>query len=136
MRAFLYSLANVYFKDFIFEYLLKKIEKYQVFFRRNELFYFLIFRFTGGGGIPFAIQNILPIVFNMKLKNYIISTFLGLVPTIFIINSLGEGINKIIENSEYISVNNIIFDPEIYLPILGFVIILIISFFLKKKIFK
>ena len=134
--SFLYSLANVYFKDFIFEYLLKKIEKYQVFFRRNELFYFLIFRFTGGGGIPFAIQNILPIVFNMKLKNYIISTFLGLVPTIFIINSLGEGINKIIENSEYISVNNIIFDPEIYLPILGFVIILIISFFLKKKIFK
>ena len=72
----------------------------------------------------------------MKLKNYIISTFLGLVPTLFIINSLGSGINKIIEKNDTINYFNIISDPEIYLPILGFLIILTLSFIAKKKIFK
>ena len=134
--TFLYSFANLYLKRFIVEYLSKKIERYKIFFKKNELFYFLIFRFTGGGGIPFAIQNVLPVVFNMKLRNYIISTFLGLVPTIFIINSLGAGINNIIENNETLSYSKIISNPQIFLPILGFVFIVVISFFLKKKIFK
>ncbi|MFL2889926.1 MAG: TVP38/TMEM64 family protein [Pelagibacteraceae bacterium] len=132
----LYSLANFYFKEFIVKYLSKKIEKYEIFFKKNELFYFLIFRLTGGGGVPFAIQNILPVIFNMKLKNYFISTFLGLFPAIFIINSLGEGINKIIEKNENINYYNIISDPEIYLPIAGFIIIIIVSFFVKRKVFK
>lgn len=134
--SFLYSLANLYFKKFIINYLSKKIEKYQKFFKKNELLYFLAFRFTGGGGIPFAFQNILPVVFDMKLKNYIISTFLGLLPTLFIINSLGSGINKIIEKNDTVNYFNIISDPEIYLPILGFLIILVLSLIVKKKIFK
>tara|TARA_B100001564_G_scaffold335070_1_gene324139 strand:+ start:409 stop:1125 length:717 start_codon:yes stop_codon:yes gene_type:complete len=133
--SLLYSLANFYFRKFIIDYLSKKIEKYEILFKKNELLYFLIFRFSGGGGIPFGIQNILPIVFNMKLKNYIVSTLLGLVPSIFIINSLGEGINNIIQNNNSISLKNTIFNPEIYLPILGFFVILILSFYLKKKIF-
>ena len=28
---------------------------------------------AGGGGIPFAIQNLLPVIFNMKVKNYFFS---------------------------------------------------------------
>ena len=39
-------------------------------FNKNELVYFMIFRFAGGGGIPFGIQNVLPIVFDLKVKNY------------------------------------------------------------------
>ncbi len=133
--SLLYSLANFYFRKFIIGYLSKKIEKYELLFKKNELLYFLIFRFTGGGGIPFGIQNILPIVFNMRLRNYIVSTLLGLVPSIFIINSLGEGINNIIQNNDSINLMRVILNSEIYLPILGFFIILIVSFFLKKKIF-
>ena len=44
---------------------------------------------AGGGGIPFAIQNILPVIFDMKVKNYIFATLLGLVPTTFISVALG-----------------------------------------------
>ena len=63
-------------------------------FNRNEFFYFLIFRMAGGGGIPFAIQNLLPVIFDMKVKNYIFATLLGLVPTTFISVALGSGIRK------------------------------------------
>ena len=64
---------------------------------KKIIIYFLLFRFFGGGGIPFGIQNILPVIFDMKIKNYLYSTFLGLIPSVFIINSLGEGMEKIIE---------------------------------------
>ena len=72
----LYILANQYFKDIILEKLSNKISKFKDMFNRNEFLYFMIFRFAGGGGTPFAIQNLLPVIFNMKIKNYFFSTLL------------------------------------------------------------
>ena len=104
-------------------------------FNKNELVYFLLFRFFGGGGVPFGIQNILPVIFDMKIKNYFYSSFLGLIPSVFIIKSLGEGIEIIIENEKVPTYYEIITDPNIYFPLLGFAVLLIISFFAKKKFF-
>ena len=132
----LYCLANFFFKDLIKNKLSKRIEKFINLFNKNEFLYFMIFRFTGGAGIPFAIQNVLPVVFNMKIKNYIYATFLGLVPTVFVINSLGEGIENLIENNKNIDYKNIFTDPGIYVPLIGVLIILLIPYFIKKKIFK
>jgi uncharacterized membrane protein YdjX (TVP38/TMEM64 family) len=134
--SLLYLLARYYFESFITKILSKTIHKYKNLFNKNEFLYFMIFRFTGGAGIPFAIQNVLPVVFNMKIKNYIYATFLGLVPTVFVINSLGEGIENLIENNKNIDYKNIFTDPGIYVPLIGFLIILLISYFIKKKIFK
>ena len=133
--SLLYLLSGYYFNDFITKHLSKKIEKFKNLFNKNELLYFMLFRFTGGGGIPFAIQNILPVVFNMKLKNYIISTFIGLTPIVFIINSLGSNIKRLIGNNEKLSYSLVIQDPGIYLPLICFIGILILSFFIKKKFF-
>ena len=96
----LYFFAKVYFRQFIIKYLSEKISKFKSLFNKNEFFYFLLFRFAGGGGIPFPIQNVLPVIFDMKIKNYFYSTFLGLTPTIFIINSIGSGIEGIIDSQE------------------------------------
>lgn len=134
--SLLYVFVKYYFKDLVAKYLPKKINKFKDLFNKNELFYFMIFRFSGGAGIPFAIQNILPIIFNMKLKNYFLSTFLGLIPTIFIINSLGSGIEQILQNNETFNYMNILTEKNIYLPLIGFFIILIISYLIKKKYFK
>ncbi len=134
--ALLYILANYYFSDLIKKKLTDKIFKYKNLFNKNEFFYFMIFRFTGGGGIPFAIQNILPVIFNMKIKNYIYSTFLGIIPALFILNSLGAGIESIIGQKEDLNLIKIISNQEIYIPILGFIFLLITSFLLRKKFFK
>ena len=132
----LYTFANMYFKEYIFKYISRKISNLIFLFNKNEFLYFLIFRIAGGGGIPFAIQNVLPVVFNMKVKNYFYATLIGLVPSTFILNSLGAGIEKIIETDKDPTFFSIITDPSIYLPLFGFIIILLISYFLKKKIFK
>ena len=134
--TFLYIFANQYFKDLILEKLSKRISKFKETFNKNEFFYFMIFRFAGGGGTPFAIQNLLPVLFNMKVKNYFFSTLIGLFPMVFILCAIGSGIEKIIEENINPSFLIMIQNREILFPILGFFTILIFSFILRKIYFK
>ena len=132
----LYIFANQYFKSLILEKLSKRISKFKEILNKNEFFYFMIFRFAGGGGTPFAIQNLLPVLFNMKIKNYFFSTLIGLFPMVFILCAIGSGIEKIIENNIDPSFLTMIQNKEIYFPILGFFTILFLSFLLRKIYFK
>ena len=132
----LYILANQYFKDLIREKFSSRIIKFKDLFNKNEFLYFMIFRFAGGGGTPFAIQNLLPALFNMKVKNYFFSTLIGLFPMVFILSAMGEGIEKIIQNNMDPSFLSMIQNKEIFFPMLGFFVILIFSFLLKKIFFK
>ena len=132
----LYIFANQYFKDLILEKLSKKISKFKEIFNKNEFFYFMVFRFAGGGGTPFAIQNLLPVLFNMKIKNYFFSTLIGLFPMVFILCAIGSGIENIIEDNIDPSFLTMIHNKEILFPILGFFTILIFSFILRKTYFK
>ena len=134
--TFLYIFANQYFKDLILEKLSKRISKFKETFNKNEFFYFMIFRFAGGGGTPFAIQNLLPVLFNMKVKNYFFSTLIGLFPMVFILCAIGSGIEKIIEQNINPSFLIMIQNREILFPILGFFAILMFSFILRKIYFK
>jgi len=130
----LYYLANSFFKDFIKNKFSKKIKKFINFFNKNDFIYFMLFRFTGGG-MPFAVQNILPVIFNMGIKKYFFSTLLGLVPGIFIITSLGAGVGSFINKNDSIVWSELIKDPEIYFPILVFIIILILAAAINKFFF-
>ena len=132
----LYRLAKTFFSDLIEKKFKARFSKFVDFFKKNELIYFMCFRFIGGGGTPFPIQNILPVLFSMSSKNYIFATLLGILPTTFVTVALGSGIEKIIDQNEELSFLPVIQSPEIYLPILGFFILLISGFFIKKIFFK
>jgi uncharacterized membrane protein YdjX (TVP38/TMEM64 family) len=132
----LYRLAKTFFSDLIEKKFKTKFTKFINFFNKNDTIYFMCFRFIGGGGAPFPIQNILPVLFNMSAKNYIIATFFGILPTTFVTAALGSGIEKIIDQNEELSFLPVIQSPEIYIPIIGFFIILIIALLLKKYFFK
>ena len=94
------------------------------------------YRFVGGGGTPYAIQNVLPILFNMSVKNYVIATFVGSMPSMFVTVALGSGVESIIDKNEKLNIINVMSSPEIYLPIICFFLILIVAFFIKKFFFK
>ena len=132
----LYILAGFFFRDIIEEKLAPKFSKLKEFFIKNDILYFTSYRFIGGGGTPYAIQNILPVLFNMPLKNYIIATFIGSMPSMFVTVAIGSGIENVIDKNENLSLISVISSPEIYLPIIGFFIILIIAFIIKKFYFK
>ena len=132
----LYFLVGLFFRDIIQEKLAPKFSKLKKFFNKNELVYFMFYRFIGGGGTPYAIQNTLPILFNMSMKNYIIATFLGSMPSMFVTVAIGSGIETIIDQNAELSFVNVIFSSAIYIPIVCFFILLIIGFIIKKSYFK
>ena len=130
----LYYLADFFFKDFIKNKFSVKIEKFINLFNKNDFLYFSLFRLTGGG-MPFAIQNVLPVIFNMKIKKYFFSTLLGIVPGVFVLNALGAGVGNYINKNDKIIWIDLIKDPEIYFPILIFIIVLFIALIINKIFF-
>ena len=132
----LYLLAKTFFSELIEKKLATKFAKFIKFFNKNEMIYFMFFRFMGGGGTPFPIQNVLPVIFNMSVKNYIAATFLGIIPATFVTVALGSGIENIIDQNAELNFLSVFLSPEIYLPIIGFFILLIIAFFIKRFFFK
>ena len=131
----LYSIGNFFFRDLVKSILEKKFERYIQLFQKNELFYFFIYRFIGGLGVPFGLQNLIPILFGMKKVNYFLASLFGFIPGFFIINTIGAGLNSYISQANDFSMIDFIFTPEIYLPILMFSVLMVISFILKKKFF-
>jgi uncharacterized membrane protein YdjX (TVP38/TMEM64 family) len=131
----LYSIASFFFKDLVFNLLEKKFSKYIHLFRKNEFNYFLAFRLAGGLGIPFGPQNILPVIFNIKKSNYFFASFLGFIPMFFIWNTIGSGLNVYIKQADNFSFVSLFLNKEIYLPIILFAIVMLISVIIKKKIF-
>ena len=132
----LYVLVGYFFRETIEEKLAPKFSKLREFFKKNDIIYFTSYRFVGGGGTPYAIQNVLPILFDMSLKNYVIATFIGSMPSMFVTVALGSGIESVIDQNAKLSISSVLLSPEIYVPIIGFFILLIIAFFIKKIYFK
>ncbi len=131
----LYSIGIFFFRDLINILLKKKFEKYIKLFKKNEFFYFFIYRFIGGLGVPFGLQNLIPILFDMKKINYFLASFFGFIPSMFIMNTIGAGLNSYVKQAQNFSLIDLLLTPEIYLPILLFAILMFVSLLVKKKYF-
>jgi len=131
----LYIFGNYFFKEIIKEKFLIRFKNLEVKFRKSEFNYLLIYRFVGG--IPFAIANVLPCIFNVKVSNFFWSTLLGIIPSIFLLVSIGSGLEKIIDqNLEAPSVTDLIYSPDIYIPIIAFAILVVLTIIARKVLYK
>ena len=131
----LYIFANYFLKKIIKDKFLNRYKNLEEKFKKSEFVYLLIYRFVGG--IPFVISNVLPCIFNVKPFNFFWATFIGMIPQLFIFVSIGSGLEKIIDqNSEIPRITDIILSADIYLPILGFFGLIILSIVLRKFFFK
>ena len=130
----LYMCANYFLKDLIEEKFSSRFNNLTEKFKENEFTFFLIYRFIGG--IPFFISNILPTIFNVKIRNFFLGSVIGMTPQLFVGASLGAGLNKILEeNSEAPSLLQLLLTPDIYLPIIGIITLVLIGFLLRKKFY-
>ncbi len=131
----LYIIANYMFKELIINKFYKKFSKLSEKFKKNEFNFMFIYRFIGG--IPFFIANILPCLFKVKIKNYFFATFLGMLPQLFIGTSLGSSIEKIIiQNDKMPTFFDIISSKDVYYPLIALTFLILVSIYLRKKIYK
>ncbi len=133
--TFLYLFGNFFLKDLIREKFLKRYQSLEIKFKKSEFFYLLIYRFIGG--IPWQLSCLLPTIFNVKTINFFFATLIGIIPQIFIAVSIGSGLEKVIDqNSEVPGLSQIIFSPEVYVPILAFFILVLLTILLRKLFYK
>ena len=133
--TFLYIFGNYFLKDIIREKFLNRFQNLEVKFKNSEFTYLLIYRFIGG--VPWQLSCLLPTLFNVKISNFFFATLIGIIPQIFLAVSIGSGLEKIIDqNSEIPSITDIIFSADIYVPILAFFGLILITIILRKLFYK
>ena len=131
----LYLFANYFFKETIREKFLNRFKNLEIKFKKSEFGYLLAYRFIGG--IPFALSNVLPCIFNVKVANFFWATLIGLAPQLFLVVSIGSGLEKIIEqNLEAPRIIDLIYSPDLYIPMIVFAVLIIITILAKKIFYK
>ena len=133
--TFLYLFGNYFLKEFIKEKFLNQFSNLEIKFKKSEFIYLLIYRFVGG--IPWQLSCLLPTIFNVKVINFFFATLIGIIPQIFLAVSIGNGLEKIIDqNLEAPGIMDLIFSRDIYIPILAFFGLIIITIFIRKIFYK
>ncbi len=133
--TFLYIFGNFFLKDFVREKFLNKFVNLEQKFKKSEFFYLLIYRLAGG--IPWQLSCILPTLFNVKVVNFFFATLLGIIPQVFLVVSIGNGLETVInQNLKPPGIIDILSSPNIYLPLGIFLILIIITIFLRKLFYK
>ena len=133
--TFLYVFGNYFLKNLIRNKFLDKFKSLELKFKKSEFIYLLIYRFIGG--IPWQLSCLLPAIFNVKIINFFFASLIGIIPQIFLVVSIGSGLEKVIDqNSEIPDIYDIIFSSEVYIPILSFLTLVLITLFLRKLFYK
>ena len=131
----LYIFANFFLKEMIRNKFLNRFRNLEEKFKKSEFLYLLIFRFVGG--VPFQIQNVLPCMFDVKIYNFFWATFLGIIPPLFLATSIGSGLEEIIDrNLVAPSIIDLITSPSIYIPMIAFFALLLITIFFRNLFYK
>ena len=133
--TFLYIFGNYFLKDVVRDKFLNRFKSLEIRFKSSEFIYLLIYRFIGG--VPWQLSCLLPTLFNVKIYNFFFATLIGIIPQIFLAVSIGSGLERIIEeNAEVPKFSEILISSEIYIPILAFIFLVLITIFLRKSFYK
>lgn len=106
------------------------MQKFEAGLKENEVSYLFILRLIPA--FPFFIVNIVPALFDVKLRNYVLTTFFGIIPGCFVYASVGAGIGAIFDSGEDVKLSGLMTEPKILLPILGLMALAALPIVYKK----
>ena len=129
--VFLYG--RYLFKEYFLKLLGERFGKFKDGFNKNAISYLMFIRVVGG--TPFGVQNLLPAILDMKLRDYFIATIFGVIPWAYILVSLGNGLSNIVEAEQFDS--SMLFKAEYITPliIIAIIVLLPVLYKLIKKRF-
>ena len=129
----LYIFANYYFRDLVFKYFANKYKNLSIHFKKNDFAYLLFLRLVPG--LPSQATSLIPVLFNMNLKNYFFASLIGAAPSIIILVSLVSGISSKVEEGINFDIN-LFSDPQISIPLAALAAMVLVVNFIKNKFFK
>ncbi len=96
---------------------------------RGEISFLLVMRLIPV--IPFFIANLAPALVNVRLGNFIWTTFVGIAPATAVISSIGAGLGEVLDQGGEPDIG-VIFAPHILLPLLGLAALAALPVILRK----
>lgn len=117
LHDFLYAKAGNWFKK-IARGFKNNVVSYMLFLRLIPLF-------------PFWLVNIVPAFFGVTLRVFMLTTFFGILPGTFVYVMLGNSVSFILSRGEEPNLQ-IIFQPEILMPIVGLAVLALVPVVYKK----
>ena len=106
------------------------MQKFERGLKENELSYLFILRLVPL--FPFFIVNIVPALFDVKLRNYIIATFFGIIPGSLVYVSVGNGIGDALNAGQDVPLSGLMTRPAVIFPVLGLIALSMIPILYKK----
>ncbi len=102
-------------------------------FAKDAFGYLLVLRIAPV--FPFFLINIAPALFNVKTRDYVLATFLGIIPGTFAYTWLGEGVGSILDaakaNGTTPSVRDLV-TPEITIAFVAIAVVSAIPLIIKR----
>jgi uncharacterized membrane protein YdjX (TVP38/TMEM64 family) len=105
------------------------LQRMQAGFNENALSYLLVLRLVPA--FPFWIVNIVPAFLGVRLRDYAIATFFGIMPGSVVFTSVGNGLGTVIETGGEPDLG-IVLEPAILLPMLGFAALALLPVVYRK----
>ncbi|MGM0439506.1 MAG: TVP38/TMEM64 family protein [Chlamydiota bacterium] len=110
-----------------------KLKKMKNGFNDDAISYLLFLRMIPI--FPFWLINIAPAVFDVSLKVFFWTTFLGVIPGTFVFTQTGTGIGAILESEEPLSVQAL-FNTDVKIALAALGVFILVPTFIKKYIKK
>jgi len=105
------------------------VRKIEAEFRKNSWSYLLFFRLVPI--FPFWMVNLALAFLGVELKAFVITTMIGIIPGTFVYASLGNGLGVIFDQGANPDLN-VIFQPEILLPLMALSVLALIPVVYKR----
>ena len=105
------------------------LTKMQDGFRENELSYMFVLRLVPA--FPFFIVNIVPGLLGVSLRNYVIATFIGIIPGTAVYAAFGAGLGEIFDAGGELSLKGVL-SPELVAGMVGLGLLALLPVVVKK----
>ncbi len=102
-------------------------------FRQNAFNYLLVLRLTPIA--PFFVVNLAPAFFDVKLRDYVLATLIGMIPGAFVYASVGAGLRAALATGAAANPNEaaraILFSPAVFGPILALITLALLPLLIR-----
>ncbi len=105
------------------------VKKVEEGFKENAFSYLLLLRLIPA--VPFFVLNILPSIFNMPLRTYVLATFIGIIPGSIAYVSAGNGAGAIIRAGGEVNLSGLLLQPAVLFPIIALAVLAMIPVIYK-----
>jgi len=106
-----------------------RLQKMEAGFQKNAASYLLFLRFVPL--FPFWLVNLAPAFFGVRLRTYIWTTFVGIIPGAFVFTQAGRGFNAVFETAEEFSLASV-FNLQVKIALICLGLFALIPIVIKK----